>query len=145
VASPAGRCAILLVPAALLLAACTYHGTGPARLLKPDGETVTIQSEQGLETTGELVCVERERLVLLRERRYAAVPLQGVRSLKVQGYPLVALPEERERLVLYARYPRGLAPEQWRVLLQLRGQQEIDPFPTPAPAGPGGPGPGSKP
>jgi hypothetical protein len=120
---------VLATLAALLLAGCTYRLAGPATVLKPEGETVTVERGGAPAATGELVVVEGDRLVLLREGRLAAVPLEGVRRVAVTGYPAVKLPKERARLVLYARYPQGLTPEQWRELLRRLGQAEIEPVP----------------
>lgn len=139
------RLASILPLAAVLLAGCRFHAEGPARTFKPEGETVTVEPAKGLSATGELIAVEAERLVLLREGRYVAVPLSSLRSVLVKGYPRVSVREEQARLVLYARYPQGLGPESWQRLLRLSGQEEPDPFPAPGdiPAGPERP-PGSR-
>jgi len=116
----------MLALAALLLPACRHHTRGPDQLLKPEGETVTVEPAGGRRVTGELIVVEPGRIVLLSGGRFLAVPLEPLRTVEVLGYPGLDARHERRRLVLYARYPQGLRADQWALLLRERGQDAPD-------------------
>jgi hypothetical protein len=110
--------------AIIALTGCYIH-KGPTKVLKPEGETVTIETAGDPKVTGELLGLASERLILLRGERLLALPLGSFSSVKVEGYPTLTA-SDREKLHLYARYPQGLSDDQWRQLLLERGQHEFD-------------------
>jgi hypothetical protein len=121
------------VLAALLVAAvlggCTRHYGGPVRVLKPEGETVTLAPAKGFSVTGEFLGFRGDRLVVLSGGRLVEVTLPEDAEVKVEGYSSVER-GERDKLRLYARYPQGLGQESWDELLRRQGQSSFDAVPA---------------
>ncbi len=118
------RQVLILMLAASLLAGCPVHTRRPERVLKPEGENVTLHLRSKLQATGELMGLDGESLILGTGSHLAAVPLADVERLTVEGYGRVS-PKDRRRIALYARYSEGLTPEQWRLLLAHYGQEDF--------------------
>jgi hypothetical protein len=111
--------------AVLALAGCRIHASGPERPLKPEGESITIDLAKKVKISGEFLALRGESLVLLGDGLLLEVPLASFKRVAIKGYPAVTI-KDREKLLLYARYPQGLSDEQWRELLRQRGQEDFD-------------------
>lgn len=99
--------------------------TGPA------GAMVNLQLQDKSRTSGELLAVESNALLLLRANVLTRVPLTQIRSGKA---PKVSFDgrlkgDLRERLRLISRYPQGVTPELENQLLRAYGQSETRSLP----------------
>jgi hypothetical protein len=117
----------------LTVAACTVGTRAsnyqPAR--GPAGAMVNLQLLDKSRSQGELLAVEDNALLLLRDSQLVRVPLSQVRSGRA---PSVAFngrmrTETRERLRLISRYPQGVSTELEGRLLTAYGQREVRSLP----------------
>ncbi len=119
----------------MVMAACTVgtHANNYAPAQGPAGATVQLQLSDKTRISGELLAVEQNALLILRNSQLIRVPLSQVQT---GSAPKVSFDgrlrgDSRERLRLISRYPQGVSAELESQLRRAYGRRvvgDIDSF-----------------
>ena len=112
---------------------CRVGGSWNAETLdSPFGAQVELEAG-GSTTTGELLLVRDDGIVVLRDRRAVLTPWEAITRLTFSDHPVAELEgggvpsaRQREEMALASRYPYGLTERQMRELLDGLGQDELE-------------------